>query len=804
MSDFLYIDPTSQKVNIEKVSQVNINKNQSFSYTIPYSIKINSALSQYLTRTPTVSGSTQKFTYSFWMKTSDRFIGTDVAFLACADGGTVGNRDVLWINATSKAMNLALSNTTILTTSQVLRDSNAWYHIVLAIDTTQYQSFNRVKLYINGSQVVNFSTASYPAQNANFIRFNTANEQIIGAAFTTKTHYFDGYLAEVNFVDGYQFEPTEFGFFDNVRDFVWKPKKYTGIYGANGFYLNFSNTSNLGLDTSGNGNHWTAVASPERMIDSPTNEYPIINSSDRQSGGTTSNAGLTYTLGAVNTWRTANAGIFVSSGKWYWEVVVTAASSNNLMPGIVNESYDANTDSRYPGSTTDSYGYYGNNGNRYLNAANTAYGATFTTGDIIGFALDMDNKTLTCYKNNVSQGLLVNNSTYILSAGAWGPSLGVYNSNGMRFNFGQQSLTYTPPSGFRVLSLANVQATLSIKNTRSGMATILYPGTSTIQTISGFPFNPGLIWIKKRSGTGEHVLIDSIRGGDKQLFSSSTAAEQTNSNITSAITADGFTVGTNATGTGDTNATAGGTYVAWAWNAGLTTASNNSGSITSSVRANTQTGFSIVSYTGAGATGTVGHGLGVVPAMFIVKSRNAVGGWPIYHKSLGNTGAVQLESTGAFNVSSTYWNNTSPTSSVFTVNAGMAANGTQYIAYCFTEIEGYSKFDSYVGTGVADGPFIYCGFRPKWVMCKSSSIGGAGYEWLIFDVQRKIGNENNVWLIANANSAETTDTTTPIDSMDILSNGFKIRGADSRVNASTRTYIFAAFAENPYRYANAM
>ena len=216
----------------------------------------------------------------------------------------------------------------------------------------------------------------------------------------------------------------------------------------------------------------------------------------------------------------------------------------------------------------------------------------------------------------------------------------------------------------------------------------------------------------------------------------------------------------------------------------------------------------IVSYTGNGANRTIAHNLGVAPKMIIAKARTTAGadqGWPVWHTSIANTTYLQLNSTGGTAAGADYWNSTSPTSSVFSVgtNAAVNTSADTYIAYAFAEVEGFSKIGSYVGNGSADGPFVWCGFRPRWVMVKASSTGGAGYEWLIFDTARSDFNLMNKWLLANSSQAETTDFDAAADVIDGVSSGFKLRGSDSRGNANGVTYIFAAFAESPFKYARA-
>jgi hypothetical protein len=239
------------------------------------------------------------------------------------------------------------------------------------------------------------------------------------------------------------------------------------------------------------------------------------------------------------------------------------------------------------------------------------------------------------------------------------------------------------------------------------------------------------------------------------------------------------------------------TYVAWQWKANGAGSSNTAGSITSTVSANTTSGFSIVTYTGTGANATVGHGLGVAPSMIFIKCRNAGANWLVYHISLGNTKGVVLNATQAESTDSTYWNNTSPTSTVFSLGSGGAANGNTntHVAYCFAPVAGYSAFGSYTGNGSADGPFIYTGFKPNFVMVKQTNT--SGNSWWMFDGVRSPTNAVYNRLVANLSDAEYSNSST----FDFLSNGFKLRFSDTAWNGSGSTYIYAAFAESPFKYS---
>jgi len=334
------------------------------------------------------------------------------------------------------------------------------------------------------------------------------------------------------------------------------------------------------------------------------------------------------------------------------------------------------------------------------------------------------------------------------------------------------------------------------------MDATLFTSNGGVQTVTNNDlgtsgFKPDLVWTKSRTTTDGNDLNDSVRGASKYLISFSTAAETTDANFITAFNSNGFSLGTG-------NYSNGQSIVGWQWQAGQgTTSSNTSGTITSTVSVNTTAGFSIVTWTSAGANATIGHGLGAVPSMIIVKARNAAYNWATYHVSMGNGGGMYLNLTNAYGADTALWQNTTPTSSVFSVgtNANVSNSSQTQVAYCWTPIPGYSQFGSYTGNGSTDGPFVYTGFRPKFVMIKGSSGLTNAASWDLFDTSRNPYNLTNLVMLANSAGADNTDVYSYID---ILSNGFKNRSIDTYgINQSGATYIYAAFAENPFKYANA-
>jgi len=327
------------------------------------------------------------------------------------------------------------------------------------------------------------------------------------------------------------------------------------------------------------------------------------------------------------------------------------------------------------------------------------------------------------------------------------------------------------------------------------MNATLYTGTGASLTVTngaaGASFQPDLVWAKNRGSANYNVLTDSVRGVLKTIYSNTTDAEVTGNGLT-AFNSNGFSLdGTNANWNNNTYS-----FVAWQWKAGGTAVTNTSGTISSQVSANTTSGFSVVTYTGNGTNpSTIGHGLGVAPQFIIVKDRSAVSSWIVQHNSLGWTQGFLGISTVAATTSSAFSNNTAPTSTVFTIASYSNNNGDNYVAYCWTPIAGFSQFGSYTGNGSADGPFIYLGFRPRYVLLKRTDTSE---DWVVYDTARDTYNTSQYILYPNGAYAESSGY-----ALDILSNGFKLRNTVTSNNASGGTYIYAAFAENPFKYANA-
>ena len=777
-------------------------------YQIERSLRFNSADSAYLNRTPASTTETTAWTYSAWVKRgaagNKTFFGAFYGFNGRYFLLGFSSSDQLQAYGGNYSVNINPGVNVELATTAVYRDFSAWMHVVFTYDSANATASDRARFYINGSRITAFATATYPGlSSSTYINYSTTPHYI---GDPNNGAYFDGYLTEVNFVSGQALTPSSFGETDTITG-VWKPKKYAGTYGTNGFYLKFADNSGttsttLGKDSSGNGNNWTpnnfsvtAGVGNDSMIDTPTpyadggngrGNYATLSPLSKGDDATLSNGNLDVSYGSAPYPSCTMATFGMSSGKWYWETTVTVGSVNGVF-GITNTSNSTYSNvPQYPGYAANGWGYYAANGNKYNNATATAYGSGVALNDVIGCAFDANTGKIWWSKNGTWQasgdpaagtnaafsGLPA--ATYFPAAGDGGGT-STYTAS---YNFGQRSFSYTPPSGFLALNTQNLPEP-SIKKPSSYMDVKLWTGTGASNTISGFGFSPDLVWIKRRSGTAiSHALLDTVRGANKVIYSNLTAAEDTYTDNLTAFNSDGFTLGTDNSWGGVNASTH--TYVAWCWDESATP------------------GFDIVTWTGDGAASrNISHGLGVAPKMIISKTRTIAGGdagyWDVYHASLAAQNTLFLHTTGAATSAPTVWPS-APTSTVFTVGNGSGVNvsGSTYVAYLWSEVAGFSKFGSYTGNGSTDGPFVFCGFRPRWVMVKRTDTGG--YDWEMYDSARADSNVigNRLW--ANLSSAETSATR-----IDFLSNGFKIRDSGGQVNGGT--IVFAAFAESPAKYS---
>lgn len=781
--------------------------------TITNSVIFNRADNPYMyfNKSGITPDSDKKFTFSCWFKIGEKGSRLNTGlFNSNTDGSNGGNvtryAPLATFTANGNLFGYDYDSggyNWYFSTNRTFEDTSKWYHFVLAIDTTQSTSTDRMKIYIDGDQITSFSSTVYPALNQDLYTVMAGGYHILGLGYNAK---FDGYIAEVNLIENQQLTPSTFGLTDTSTG-RWIPKTLSGItYGTNGFRLAFADSSALGDDTSGNTKDFTAtnLASTDQTTDSPSQNFPTFDNNQTidNAGGTNifSEGNLRVDMdygGSGNQYGMAlmNPAYAVTSGKYYWEHKLISQSHTNpsiynlSMPGIIDLNKDADITS-YIGHTSGptTYSWYTLGGYVFCDGTYDTQqylpgGSTLPAiGDIINFALDMDN----------GAWYIGVNGTYVTANGAVGdPTSGSARTGAVRtfapntrkyiygtstqsgfncvdeVNFGQKSFTHSIPTGYTKWQQDNVP--------------------STDKNI------PGMCWVKNRdSASWYHTIIDSSRGALKEIYTNGSFVEATQANSLRKFLKGGYQTGE----AGNWN-NGGDRFVSWNWVANNGTSSANSnGSIASVVQANQTAGFSIVKYSGnSGSAGTIGHGLSAKPEWIMVKDRDASSyEWMVQHTSLGATHYGSISSTDPFYDNDTIWNDTEPTSSVFSIGTNGSVNtGTNdYVAYVWHSVDGFSKFGSYSGNGDADGKFVYTGFTPVWIMVKRSTA--SGYNWQIWDTKRSpINPVTNQALFADGTFAEGGTS-----KLDILSNGFKWRGTEAWVNASSVTYVYMAFAEHPF------
>jgi len=590
----------------------------------------------------------------------------------------------------------------------------------------------------------------------------------------------------------------------------------TNASGQTYVYMAFADTREYAywLDQSGNNNDWTSeggLTESDVMLDSPTNNFCTLNPLSSFTGYATAVLSQGNLQASLPDNAEGKGSISVGSGKWYFEGFAKTATNNKLAFGIHKADGIFTGGTSIPNNSSAGLVWFGHSGIQGY-ASDSSYG-TFTTGDIIGVKLDMDSKTIQFTKNGTAQGTKdfssANFDTVVASV------FSGQTSNVGVLNFGQDSsfagnktpqgnsdangigdFYYAPPSGFLSLCTKSLPEVDVIPSEHFN--TVLYTGNATARSITGVGFQPDFVWLKGRSYADFHTMYDAVRGATKSLSSNMTTAEVTRANSLTGFSSDGFSLGND--GVSNSN---GNTLVSWNWKAGGSASSNSNGTITSQVSANVDAGFSIVSYTGTGAiAATIGHGLASAPTMIIRKDRDTAVNWVVYHASMGTGNgnlALFLNTTSAQDGGQGFMNNTTPTASVFTQGdqGFVGVSGRDYISYCFHDVESYSKVGKYVGNGNANGPMVNCGFFPNFVMIKRTDSGS---HWEIHDIAREPNNVKTKLLNADQTNAEDNNANS---SVDFISNGFKLRTSHAERNASGGTYIYAAFAESPFKNSNA-
>ena len=858
--------------------------------TIAKSCVFDDGANDYLSRTSGTATSTKTFTVSLWCKRANLSTQTMISLANLT--GTSKCPVINW--GSGNTIQLATSGGSALNkiTNRTFEDTSKFYHILVRYDLTQDAADDRVRLYVDGDQITSFGTNTNTLQKTDDFVLNSQTQHIGRTVSSgSPTQYLDGYLAEINYIDGQSLGPSSFGLTDTSTG-RWIPKtvspfpttttdiavtvvdsggnKYaldgvtqdtvtliegatykfdqsdssnsghplrfsttsdgthgggseytTGVttvgtpgssgaytqitvatgaptlyyyctnhsgmggtantqeqYGTNGFRLEFGTSSAMGDDTSGKENDFspTNIDATNQTTDSPTQNHATLSphSAYKSSNFTLSEGNLKATSTSTSGTHSGQGGMRIpNGGKYYWECEIDSGKSG-MGIGIIP------TDTPTTSVNNSKATLYLSNGSVRTNGSNSlSYGSGVSNGDIMGFALDLSNSSRGKLYVSVN-GVYENSGDPVAGTNPApaNPLVGDFRviyqdgSNGYApvyiFNFGQRTFNTAPPTGYSALQQGN------------------FPETA--KGISG------LVWTKNRDATDSHQLYDSSRGKQLIISSNSTAVESTVADGLQKFLAGGQQIEDNVAIN-----TSGESFVSWNWvaNSGVIENPNNEGTIQSTTQANTTAGFSIVTYTGTGTAGTIGHGLSLAPEWIIVKKRtNDTQAWQVYHHS--NTDAPATEkltlNTNAATVDdNTTWNDIAPTADVFSVGNGSGTNENTdtYVAYCWHGVDGFSKFGSYTGNGSADGTFVYTGFKPAWLMVKKTNSTG---NWVMMDSTRSPINPVATFLNADGTSEVTTSTR----QTDFLSNGFKLRGANDATNVNGSTYVYMAFAEHPF------
>ena len=813
------------------------------------SLRFDDGSSTYLNKTFSSSGSRNKWTFSAWVKKStldiDGYligVGTGSAFeLIKISNSSTDQLEYAYWNGSAYAYQVRAT--------ALFRDTTNWYHVVIAADTTQSTASNRVKFYVNGTQLTDFSISSYPSEDAD-TQINHSVDTRIGSGIGG--NYFDGYMAEVNFIDGSQLAPTSFG---ETKNGVWIPKDTSGLtFGTNGYRLQFkqtgtgtASTSTIGADTA-NSNHFTSnnlASTDSNLPDCPEDNYPTMNPLHKGADA------ITFTEGNLKSSFTSDVDdthhgctfALPKEGKWYWEQTFTGADTGGSQAPYCG-IYDSDTlalgisDNLFT-TSGDFITYYTHNNAIYISGSSTNYTGSIgnQSGAVVGFAVDMDGGHCWVHVNGTyinGTPTFSDGTNKVASPNTDSTYIPFWSGNGggvmtWEANFGQASFTGTIPTGYSKLTSANLpEPTISPNaDTQADdhFNIVLYTANNqTAQSITGVGFQPDWLWFKQRNRTDSHALYNTVRGIDKNMrITTDTEFDDSNSETgVTAVGADGFTLGTDAQAWVNYQTDS---MVAWLWKAGGNHADVSGNFIKDGVAftptqgtidankmsVNTTAGFSIVEFTSdissdvgeSGTPPTIAHGIGVKPTLVIVKDTD--GGsyphWNVWHQGYQPDATylnyqLFLQANSASNNAGWHRTDTGFTTNLFTPpRYQYNETGKTYICYVFAEVEGYSKFGSYVGNGSTDGTYIHLGFKPSFFMLKSASATG---NWMIYDNKRDPDNRVAQGLFPNLNSAESEQTGGFVD---FVSNGVKCKEDGSAMNGSGVTYIYMAFAEMPEKYS---
>ena len=739
-----------------------------------------------------------KGAFSAWVKRSTLTAGADgTGCVIALQYNNASYYDLIWFNSSDKLEYRSVQAGALYCqkiTTAVYRDCSSWYHIFLRLDTTDATAEDRVQIWVNGVRITSWSTDTPPAQD-HLLIWSDYYDQFIGTFEPGTGREFTGNMAEVHWIAETTAEVTDFGIF---HEGIWIPKTAnpTNGYGDHGFYLDFANANNLGKDVSGNNKDLTAtnMGTDHQVIDTPENNFCTLDYNTRyeHSNSKVEEGGRQFHYSGGAAWITCLTNFMLKSGKWYWELNV-GATVNYYMVGILaagEYSGDIKTGAFYIGQALQGFAAMTNSGGttyvKYSNGSPVSLGlGGNSANDVLQVAFDADNNKIWFGKNGTwsgdpaagtgaaydsSDGIDSDLYEYVVAQSTHTSQTGVA-------DFGQGGFAHTPPTGFKSLCTQNLPRPIII-NSKKAIDVITYEGTGTENIITGLEFQPDFVWIKNRDATDSHCIYDSARGSTFTIHVDETAESEDAQNLKS-FNVNGFTLGT--ADEVNTNAE---NFVAWC------------------LKEHPDYGFDIVSYEGTGAAHTENHNLGAIPKFMIVKNLTDVDGWTVYHYAAFNktdpeTDYARIDTDGSFSDANTLWNDTAPTSTQFTVGTHNRVNGSgdSIIAYLFADVPGVIKCFAYEGNGNAAGPYVYCGFRPKWIIWKDAD---ATSNWGIIDYKRDTYNPSSTYLLTNLTNSEAT-----LALMDVNANGFKIRYNGAGTNTNNYTHVGIAFAEQPFKYANA-
>ena len=807
-----------------------------------------------LTRTPSSTGNPKKWTFSAWLKRTN--LGQSYIFGGSPLASGYDGIAAIYFNGSDQLhtyYDTSGSNPygAVDDGSRLYRDLGSWYHLCWAVDAE-----NTIhKIWINNN-LVSTNTGRYPP-NFTYGLNNSGDEMVIGDGSWDSygSPNFNGYMAEINYLDGQYLEPDSFA---ETKNGVWIPLKDPSLtYGTNGFRLQFlatgtsADSSGIGADTSGQGNHFalTSLAAGDVVLDNPENNFATLNLLDK-SGGTFTEGNLRYD---TSSWDMATGTVLLPSGKWYYEVRVDAynASANAFSVGIIQTNKIRGSGNSYYWShsswSTSSQGYlYGVNVNGTTEYKISAGSATslsshpdIVQGSVIGIFIDLESDT-TSIKYNIDGGTPFELFTSMQDVDY---TIGVSDYLAqLTFNFGQDSTFVGQetaggntdgngkgdfhtalPSGhtdYLAICSANLPDPTIGPQTRTQaddhFNTFLYTGTNaTNRNIATNTFTPDWVWLKSRSQADNHVVVDVLRknGSNFPNMHPNTTDAEANDTHPKIIT-NGIQVSEGLYDNNNVN------FVAWTWKAGGdpddvtgnfikdgVAFTPTQGTIdTTKMSVNTTSGFSIVTYTANNNTkGTVTHGLNSAPNLVIIKNRDTSpnGQWVIGQDQNGFTGQLYFNNGGPFGSNSGSFDNTAPTNAVVTVNTDNTVNeGTDgFVMYSFHNVEGFSKIGSYIGNDSTDGTFVHTGFRVAFLMLVRTSDSGS---FQLLDNKRNTFNPTDIYLYVPGSGTENDGSTlSPAINVDFLSNGFKLRTTESVYNSNGGTFLYMAFATQPFKFSNA-